>query len=191
MSFTCPLPTTRVLGTYLLDTIFGQCIVGKISGSTRLMDSKTVNTLSISQVATNHCPGLLQINEGLDSFNTNEITSEFSELSDIGMDSINSSDQEIKKVEIKSEGQKIIQAVPNLRSLESGGHPDQIPASTDEDQQRIDSDLLKASVSLRGNPSRSIPKQDTAVKAQQNWLNQFLLTKLNFSRAYMSKLWMV
>ena len=52
MSFTCPIPTTRVLGTYLINTIFGQCIMGKISGSTRLMDSKSVSSLSISHVAT-------------------------------------------------------------------------------------------------------------------------------------------
>ena len=89
-SFISSLPPTRVLSTYLMNTIFGQCIVGKISGSTRLMDSQTVNTLSISHVATNemelqHLPGLLQTSEELDSFNGNEMISEFSSFSDIGI----------------------------------------------------------------------------------------------------------
>ena len=45
-------PPTRILGSYLLNTIFGQSIIGKISGSTRLTDSKAVTQLSIVHVAT-------------------------------------------------------------------------------------------------------------------------------------------
>ena len=90
---------------------------------------------------------------------------------------IPSEDQEIKKVKIESEGHESIQAVTNLRRLESGGYPDQIPASKDEDQQRMLSDSIKSSVSLPEKPSRCNSKREAAVKAQQNWLNQFLLTK--------------
>ena len=90
---------------------------------------------------------------------------------------IPSADQEIRKVKIESEGHESIQAVTNLRRLESGGYPDQIPASKDEDKQRMLSDSIESSVSLPGKPSRCNPKREVAVKAQQNWLNQFLLTK--------------
>ena len=53
MSFVCTnKPPTRLLGNYLLNTIFGQALIGKISGSTRLTDSKTVSQLSIVNIAT-------------------------------------------------------------------------------------------------------------------------------------------
>ena len=53
MNIICPnKPPTRLLGNYLLNTIFGQCLIGKISGSTRLTDAKTVSQLSIVNIAT-------------------------------------------------------------------------------------------------------------------------------------------
>ena len=53
MSISChQKPPTRLLGNYLLNTIFGQCIIGKISGSTRLTDYKSVTPLSIVHIAT-------------------------------------------------------------------------------------------------------------------------------------------
>ena len=64
------------------------------------------------------------------------------------------------------------------RRLESGGYPDQISSSKDEEQHGMISDSIKSAVSLPGKPSRSNPKRDAAVKAQQNWLSQFLVTKL-------------
>ena len=91
---------------------------------------------------------------------------------------IPSSDQGIRKVKVESEGHESIQAVANLRRLESGGYPDQIPATKDEDQQRMVSDSIKSTASIPEISSRSNPKREAAVKAQQNWLNQFLLTKL-------------
>ena len=55
MSLTYPnKPPTRLLGFYLLNTIFGQSLIGKISGSTRLTDSKAVSQLSIVNIATVH-----------------------------------------------------------------------------------------------------------------------------------------
>ena len=55
MTILCPnKPPTRLLGNYLVNTIFGQCLIGKISGSTRLTDSKTVSQLSIVNIATIH-----------------------------------------------------------------------------------------------------------------------------------------
>merc|ERR1711875_205306 len=44
------MPPTRLLGTFLLNTIYGQAIIGKIAGSTRLVDAKAVNQLSIINV---------------------------------------------------------------------------------------------------------------------------------------------
>ena len=53
MTITCPnKPPTRLLGNYLLNTIFGQALIGKISGSTRLTDSKAVSQLGIVNIAT-------------------------------------------------------------------------------------------------------------------------------------------
>ena len=72
-------PPVRILGSYLLNTIFGQSIIGKISGSTSLTDSKAVTQLSIVHVATDfndernelHNPGLLSCDKSLNSFNGN------------------------------------------------------------------------------------------------------------------------
>ena len=62
-----------------MNTVFGQCIIGKISGSTWLTDAKTVTPLSIVHVVNVrdglHHPGLLSTDEDLDSFNGNQIIS--------------------------------------------------------------------------------------------------------------------
>ena len=87
------VPPTRILSTYLLNTIFGQCIIGKIPGSTKLANSDAINTLSVVHVATGniggrdelHHPKLLSCDETLDSFNVDEVVSEFSSFSDIGI----------------------------------------------------------------------------------------------------------
>ena len=94
MTISCPQkPPTRLMGNYLLHTIFGQCLIGKISGSTRFTDDKSVSQLSIVHVATqngmidnSHLPGLLSTDENLETFNGNEIVTEFSSFSDIGID---------------------------------------------------------------------------------------------------------
>ena len=66
---TCPnKPPTRLLGNYLLNTNFGQSLIGKISGSTRLADSKTVSQLSIVNIATLH-NGKISNNKTLDICN--------------------------------------------------------------------------------------------------------------------------
>ena len=86
-------------------------------------------------------------------------------------------DKDIRKVKVESEGHESIQAVANLRRLESGGYPDQISLVKDnEDVHKMDSDFDKMSASVPGKP-RSNPKRDAAVQAQQKWLSQFLLTK--------------
>ena len=87
------VPPTRILGNYLLNTIFGQCLIGKIPGSTKLANTEAINTLSVVHVATSnvggcdelHHPKLLTCDETLDSFNVEEIVSEFSSFSDIGI----------------------------------------------------------------------------------------------------------
>ncbi len=45
-------PTTRLVGNYLLNTVFGQAIIGKIKGSTKLSNDKSVNQLTVNSVAT-------------------------------------------------------------------------------------------------------------------------------------------
>ena len=124
MSFTCPQknnPPTQILGTWLMNTIFGQCIVGKISGSTRLADSKTVTQLSIVHVATErdelHHPGLLSTDEDLDSFNANEIVSEFSSFSDIG---INLYDREQLDSDASKHFKNTVKYHENLKQFECG-----------------------------------------------------------------------
>ena len=46
-------PITRLMGNTLLNSIFGQCVIGKIAGSTKLADPTAVSQLSIVHVATN------------------------------------------------------------------------------------------------------------------------------------------
>ena len=87
------VPPTRLVGNYLLNTVFGQCIIGKIPGSTKLVDPKAINQLTVNHVATDTVdmkekllhPGLLSEDESLHSFNGNEIVNEFSSFSDIGI----------------------------------------------------------------------------------------------------------
>ena len=76
-----------------MNTVFGQCIIGKIPGSTKLVDPKAVNQLSVIHVANGSVdmeekilhPGLLSEKESLHSFNGNELVNEFSSFSDIGI----------------------------------------------------------------------------------------------------------
>ena len=118
-------PPVRILGSYLLNTIFGQSIIGKISGSTRLTDSKAVTQLSIVHVATNfndernelHNPGLLSCDESLDSFNGNEIISEFSSFSDIG---INLYDREQLDSDALKHFKNTVRYHENLKQFECG-----------------------------------------------------------------------
>ena len=74
-------PPVKLLGHYLLNTIFGQCIIGKIAGSTKLVDSTAVSQLSIVHVATD---GIVEedFEESVDSLNRNPIISEESQISD-------------------------------------------------------------------------------------------------------------
>ena len=53
MSVVCSnVPPTRLVGNYLLNTGFGQCIIGKIPGSTKLVDPTAINQLTVNHVAT-------------------------------------------------------------------------------------------------------------------------------------------
>ena len=92
---------------------------------------------------------------------------------------IPSEDKEIRKVKVESEGHESIHAVANLRRLESGGHSDQMsPTNGDEDvPEQHNNDLAKTSDSIPGKLPRNNPKRDAAVKAQQKWLGQFLVTE--------------
>ena len=74
-------PPVKLLGHYLLNTIFGQCIIGKIAGSTKLVESTAVSQLSIVHVATD---GIVEedFEESVDSLNRNPIISEESQFSD-------------------------------------------------------------------------------------------------------------
>ncbi|CAL4079762.1 unnamed protein product, partial [Meganyctiphanes norvegica] len=85
-------PPQKVLGTYLLNTLWGSAIIGKIQGSTKFSDPQSVTPLSIVHVANGsddlqgnlHHPGLL-------TSDGNDIITEFSSFSDIG---INLNDRE-------------------------------------------------------------------------------------------------
>ena len=92
---------------------------------------------------------------------------------------IPSADKEIRKVKVESEGHESVHAVANLRRLESGGHSDQIsPTNCEEDiSEQHDNDLPKTSGSTLGKLPRNNPKRSAAVKAQQKWLSQFLVTE--------------
>ena len=65
----------------MLNTIFGQCIIGKIAGSTKLMDSTAVSQLSIVHIATDSVVEG-DFEESVDSLNRNPIISEESQISD-------------------------------------------------------------------------------------------------------------
>ena len=85
--------------------------------------------------------------------------------------------QDIKKVKVESEGYESIQAVANLRRLESRGYSDQI-SSTDGGEARSDSINQETSAaSVSEDLPRRNSKRKAAVEAQQRWLGQFLLTK--------------
>ena len=92
---------------------------------------------------------------------------------------IPSSDQEIRKVRVESEGHDSIQAVVNLRRLESGGYDDQISPTKDcEDiYTEVSNDPKETSPNVSRDSPRSNPKRDAAAKAQQKWLSQFLVTR--------------
>ena len=102
MTILCPnKPPTRLLGNYLLNTIFGQCLIGKISGSTRLTDSKTVSQLSIVNIATIHN----------DEISNNKLSDIFSRRDDIPL-KLSISDMELCINESKSTAINV--KVPNL-----------------------------------------------------------------------------
>ena len=95
----------RVLSSYLLESLWGDCIVGKIPGSTRLADPKTVTPLSIMHMAFSSMPGsvsaplpsssvplaqtqpfgFLSDDETLDSFNAEEVITDISSFANIGI----------------------------------------------------------------------------------------------------------
>ena len=119
------VPPTRILSTYLLNTIFGQCIIGKIPGSTKLANSDAINTLSVVHVATGniegrdelHHPKLLSCDETLDSFNVDEVVSEFSSFSDIG---INLDDREKLNVDAQTHFKDTVKYHEDSKQFECG-----------------------------------------------------------------------
>ena len=66
-------PITRLMGNNLLNSIFGQCVIGKIAGSTKLADPTAVSQLSIVHVATNGVD--MEEAESLKSFDRSQTTS--------------------------------------------------------------------------------------------------------------------
>ena len=87
--------------------------------------------------------------------------------------------QDIRKVKVESEGYESIQAVANLRRLESGGYSDQISFTDDGGEDHSESiDQETSAASVTEDLPRRNSKRKAAVQAQQRWLGQFLLTKL-------------
>ena len=89
---------------------------------------------------------------------------------------IPSSDQEIRKVKVESKGHESVQAVANLRRLESGGSSAEVPDTRLAHQADTDSDSEGTASAVPRIMSRNIPRREAAVKAQEKWLGQFLVT---------------
>ena len=86
--------------------------------------------------------------------------------------------QDIRKVKVESEGHESIQAVANLRRLESGGYSDKISFTEDYGEVHTESiDQETSAASVPENLPRRNSKRKAAVEAQQRWLGQFLITK--------------
>ena len=85
--------------------------------------------------------------------------------------------QDIRKVRVESEGHESIQAVANLRRLESGGYSDQISFTDGVEAQSDSIDQKTSAASVSEDLPRRNSKRKAAVEAQQRWLGQFLLTK--------------
>ena len=76
----------KVLGMYLLQTLWGKSLAGKIPGSVKLMAPDSVSTLTISHVAADSMvvvpqdldTEVLKSDETLDSFNADNIADRFS-----------------------------------------------------------------------------------------------------------------
>ena len=87
--------------------------------------------------------------------------------------------EDVRKVKVESEGHVSIQAVANLRRMESGGHSDQIPSiDVPADVDSIaDGAPENDPVSVSEDFQRNNPRREAAVRAQQKWLTQFLLTR--------------
>ena len=87
--------------------------------------------------------------------------------------------EDVRKVKVESEGHVSIQAVANLRWMESGGHSDQIPSiDVPADVDSIaDGAPENDPVSVSEDFQRNNPRREAAVRAQQKWLTQFLLTR--------------
>ena len=84
--------------------------------------------------------------------------------------------QDIRKVRVESEGHESIQAVANLRRLESGGYSDQI-SFTDGGEAHSDSiDQETSAASVSEDTTRRNSKRKAAVEVQ------FLLEKFEISR---------
>ena len=84
-----------------------------------------------------------------------------------------SSDDEMRKVKVESEGHVSLQAVVNLRKIESDNDPAPV----------TDTELGEVSVNdimMNGESSSSAferpPRRAAALCAQQKWLGQFLVT---------------
>ena len=105
------------------------------------------------------------------------------------MELVPSSDGEVRKVKVESEGHVSLQAVANLRKVE--GDAEISPAaekiddpayshsglSDDAVRHVIDETPVEVGVSDEPSaPERSRPKRAAAEQAQQRWLGQFLVT---------------
>ena len=87
-----------------------------------------------------------------------------------------SDDGEVRKVQVESEGHVSMQAVVNLRHLESDGSHDVTHSSgaADSDDTRSDPSLgEEATADVE--PLVARPRREAAVRAQQKWLRQSLL----------------
>ena len=84
----------KVLGMYLLQTLWGKSLAGKIPGSVKLMAPDSVSTLTISHVAADSMvvvpqdldTEVLKSDETLDSFNADNIADKFNSFECLGIE---------------------------------------------------------------------------------------------------------
>ena len=92
---------------------------------------------------------------------------------------IYSSNQELTNIIVESKGHECTYSVTNLHLLDNQGYSDQISSikNVEDTHTEHSTDSTKPSANVPGNFPRVNPKRDAAVKAQQKWLSQVLMTK--------------
>ena len=90
------------------------------------------------------------------------------------MELVPSSDEEVRKVKVESEGHVSLHSVVNLRKIEGDDELSTGTGSDLGDDDPVNGALASSDDSLP--PRNGPPKRAAALHAQQQWLGQFLLS---------------